>query len=86
MFSSQTNLSRQVAAEVREHFPGKVFDTVIPRNVRVSEAPSFGQPVILYDIRSTGAKAYFSFAKEVVYGKKGAGEGAQGPHSGHQAP
>lgn len=87
MFSAQTNLSRQVAAEVREHFPDKVFETIIPRNVRVSEAPSFGQPVILYDIRSTGAQAYFSFAKEVVFnGTKGAGEGAQGPHTGHKAP
>lgn len=86
MFSAQTNLSRQVAAEVREHFPGKVFETVIPRNVRVSEAPSFGQPVILYDIRSTGAQAYFSFAKEVVFnGTKGVGEGAQGSHTGHEA-
>jgi len=85
MFSARTNLSRQVAEEVREHFPGKVFRTIIPRNVRVSEAPSFGQPVILYDIRSSGAEAYFSFAKEVVFnGEKGTGEGPEGPHPGHQ--
>jgi chromosome partitioning protein len=81
MFSSRTNLARQVAHEVREHFPDHVFQTVIPRNVRLSEAPSFGKPVLLYDIRSKGAEAYFSFAKEVIsHEQKGTGTGAESPH------
>ena len=82
MYSSRTNLSRQVASEIREHFPEELFETVIPRNVRLSEAPSFGKPVILYDIRSKGAEAYFSFAKEVLSNEqKGAGPGTEGPYS-----
>jgi chromosome partitioning protein len=81
MYSSRTNLSRQVASEVREHFSDSVFHTVIPRNVRLSEAPSFGKPVILYDVRSSGAEAYFSFAREVLsHDQKSAGEGPEGPH------
>jgi len=51
---------------VREHFPSLVFDTVIPRNVRIGEAPSFGRPVIHHDPHSTGAEAYFSLAREVA--------------------
>ena len=81
MYSSRTNLSRQVASEVREHFSESVFRTVIPRNVRLSEAPSFGKPVILYDVRSSGAEAYFSFAREVLlHDQKSAGPGPEGPH------
>ncbi len=81
MYSSRTNLSRQVASEVREHFSDSVFRTVIPRNVRLSEAPSFGKPVILYDVRSSGAEAYFSFAREVLsHDQKSPGEGPEGPH------
>ncbi|MDP3275906.1 MAG: ParA family protein [Deltaproteobacteria bacterium] len=64
MFDGRNNLAKQVADEVRKHF--RVFDTVIPRNVRLSEAPSFGQPVLLYDARSTGAQAYLEFAKELL--------------------
>lgn len=66
MFDQRTNLSSQVAGEVREYFKEKVFKTVIPRNVKVSEAPSFGQPVLSYDARCSGARAYLSLAKEVV--------------------
>lgn len=81
MFSPRTNLSRQVVDEVREHFPEDVFRTVIPRNVRLSEAPSFGQPVIMYDIRSKGAEAYFAFAKEVIaHEQKSIGTGSQSAH------
>jgi len=84
MFSPRTNLSRQVVDEVREHFHDQVFQTVIPRNVRLSEAPSFGRPVLLYDIRSKGAEAYFSFAKEVLsHEQEGIGTGAEGPHPRH---
>jgi chromosome partitioning protein len=66
MHDGRTRLARDVEAEVREHFPKLVFDTVIPRNVRVSEAPSFGQPVIHHDPTCVGADAYFALAKEVV--------------------
>ncbi len=66
MYDSRLNLSRQVSEEVRKHFEGKVYETVIARNVRLSEAPSFGKPIILYDILSTGAENYMSFTKEVL--------------------
>lgn len=66
MFDGRNNLSRQVEEEVRTHFGEKVFKTVIPRNVRLSEAPSHGKPIILYDITSRGATAYLELAKEVI--------------------
>lgn len=66
MFDGRLNLSRQVSEEVRKHFNNKVYDTVISRNVRLSEAPSFGKPIILYDILSTGAENYMSLTKEVL--------------------
>ncbi len=66
MYDSRLNLSRQVSDEVRKHFEGKVYETVIARNVRLSEAPSFGKPIILYDILSTGAENYMSLTKEVL--------------------
>ena len=64
MFDGRTNLSDQVVDEVRKHFGDRVYETIIPRNVRLSEAPSFGKPVIHYDWYSTGAKAYMLFAQE----------------------
>ncbi|HMC22392.1 MAG TPA: AAA family ATPase, partial [Thermoanaerobaculia bacterium] len=60
MYDDRMNLARQVAKEVRDHFGDKVYKTVIPRNVRLGEAPSFGKPIILYDIRSRGSEAYVS--------------------------
>jgi chromosome partitioning protein len=66
MYDDRMNLSKQVAEEVRTHFQGKVYDTIIPRNVRLGEAPSFGKPIILYDIRSRGSEAYISLAKEFI--------------------
>ena len=66
MHDGRTRLSRDVEREVREHFPELVFDTVIPRNVRVGEAPSFGRPVIHHDPHCPGADAYFELAKEVA--------------------
>lgn len=66
MHDGRTRLAREVERDVREHFPELMFDTAIPRNVRVSEAPSFGKPVIHHDPHSTGAGAYFEFAKEVA--------------------
>lgn len=68
MFDSRIRLSDQVSHDVRQHLPGRVFQTVIPRNVRLSEAPSFGKPVILYDIRCPGAEAYLRLAREVIDG------------------
>ncbi len=73
MFDARVRLSEQVASDVREHLPGRVFHTAVPRNVRLSEAPSFGKPVILYDIRCPGAEAYLRLAREVIDGRtKGA--------------
>lgn len=66
MFDGRTNLSMQVAEEVKRHFPGKVYATVIPRNVRLSEAPSHGKPVTAYDGLSRGAEAYRALAEELV--------------------
>ena len=66
MVDERTNLTQQVIAEVRGHFKEKVFETQVPRSVRLAEAPSFGQPVILYDIRSRGATAYLQLAKELM--------------------
>jgi chromosome partitioning protein len=66
MYDSRNNLAHQVAEEVRQHFKGSVFETVIPRNVRLSEAPSHGSPIILYDIQSRGAQSYLSLAKEFM--------------------
>ena len=66
MFDSRTNLSLQVAEEVKRHFPGQVYATVIPRNVRLSEAPSHGKPVSAYDPYSRGAEAYAALAQEMV--------------------
>lgn len=66
MYDSRLNLARQVIDDAKQHFPDKVFTTVINRNVRLSEAPSFGKPIILYDIGSTGSENYISLAEEVL--------------------
>jgi chromosome partitioning protein len=66
MFDARNNLSRQVSDEIRSHFPRETFATVIPRNVRLSEAPSHGKPIILYDISSRGATSYLELAKEIL--------------------
>lgn len=68
MYDSRTLLSEQVVEETRRHFGGKVFKTIIPRNVRLAEAPSFGQPIIFYDPSSTGAVAYENLSREVLDG------------------
>jgi chromosome partitioning protein len=66
MFDSRNSLSGQVVADVRAHMGEAVYDTVIPRNVRVSEAPSHGKPVLLYDFKSTGSQAYLRLAAEII--------------------
>jgi chromosome partitioning protein len=66
MFDPRNNLATQVVADVRQFMGDKVYDTVIPRNVRVSEAPSHGKPVLLYDLKCTGSQAYLKLASEVI--------------------
>ncbi len=66
MFDRRTNLAQQVVAEVEAHFGDKVFETVIPQNIRLSESPSFGKPALLYDIESKGAQAYLALAEELL--------------------
>ena len=66
MFDRRNSLSGQVAKDVREHFGTKVYETVIPRNVRVSEAPSFGKPALIYDMKCAGSQAYIKLARELV--------------------
>jgi chromosome partitioning protein len=66
MFDSRTNLSAQVVAEVRQHFAAKVYDTVIPRTVRLSEAPSFGKTILEYDRSGAGTRAYRALAEEFI--------------------
>ncbi len=66
MYDARLNLSRQVAADTRAYFGDKVFNAVVPRNVRLAEAPSFGKPIITYDIASVGATTYLALAKEVI--------------------
>jgi chromosome partitioning protein len=68
MYDGRTNLSRQVVEEVRRYFPGKVFKTIVPRNVRLSEAPSFGQPIHTYAPSSPGGLAYKLLTAELVKG------------------
>jgi chromosome partitioning protein len=66
MFDGRNNLSHQVADEVKKHFKDKVFGTIIPRNIRLSEAPSYGKPVLLYDIHSKGTESYLNLAREIM--------------------
>ncbi|MFN2399595.1 MAG: ParA family protein [Gemmatimonadaceae bacterium] len=66
MYDARLNLSKQVAEDARQYFGGKVFQTVVPRNIRLAEAPSFSKPIILYDVSSVGAQAYVSVARELM--------------------
>ena len=77
MFDNRLNLSKQVAEEAKEYFGPKVFRSTIPRNVRIAEAPSFGEPIVLYDILSVGAKSYLALANEVIARTKQAGDTAE---------
>jgi chromosome partitioning protein len=83
MYDERTSLSRQVATDLRSFFGTQVFQSVIPRNVRLAEAPSFGKPIIFYDIHSRGAEGYTQLAQEVIANaEKRAGKGARSAHSG----
>ncbi|HET8921424.1 MAG TPA: ParA family protein [Candidatus Acidoferrum sp.] len=83
MYDDRTTLSKQVATDLRSFFGTQIFESVIPRNVRLAEAPSFGKPIISYDIHSKGAEGYTHLAKEVIANaEKRAGTGAKSAHSG----
>ncbi len=83
MYDERTTLSRQVATDLRSFFGAQVFQAVIPRNVRLAEAPSFGKPIIFYDIHSKGAEGYTQLAQEVISNaEKRVGAGARSAHSG----
>ena len=66
MYDERTNLSKQVAEEIRRSLKAVLFDSIIPRSVRLAEAPSFGKPIVVYDIRSKGAEAYLNLAQELL--------------------
>jgi chromosome partitioning protein len=66
MYDDRTNLAQQVTQELRRYFGDKLLGTTIPRNIRLAEAPSYGKPVLLYDVRSRGAESYIKLAKEVM--------------------
>ncbi len=86
MYDERTSLSRQVATDLRSFFGTQIFKSVIPRNVRLAEAPSFGKPIIFYDIHSKGAEGYTQLAQEVIANaKKRTGTGARSAHSGASA-
>ncbi|MCX5777009.1 MAG: ParA family protein [Candidatus Firestonebacteria bacterium] len=82
MYDGRTTLAQQVRDEIYKHFQDKVYKSIIPRNVRLSEAPSYGKPVILYDIRSTGAEAYLNLAREVVENAERSRQGLGGLNPG----
>jgi chromosome partitioning protein len=79
MFDDRTNLTRQVAADLQDFFQDLVFKTVIPRSIRLAEAPSFGKPIIAYDPRSKGAEAYIQLSKEILNHEQASGQPTQGP-------
>jgi chromosome partitioning protein len=70
MYDSRNNLSSQVVADVRQFMGNKVYDTIIPRNVRISEAPSYGKPVLVYDLKCVGSEAYLRLATEIIQREK----------------
>ncbi|MCA9739483.1 MAG: ParA family protein [Gemmatimonadetes bacterium] len=82
MYDKRLNLSRQVADEARDYFGAKVFGTIVPRNVRLAEAPSFAKPIVLYDLLSVGAQCYLELAREVIARNRNGGAVLAGAHSG----
>lgn len=78
MFDDRTNLTRQVASDLRDFFRDQVFETVIPRSIRLAEAPSHGQSILAYDVRSRGAESYIRLAKEILENEQKRGQHAQG--------
>jgi chromosome partitioning protein len=86
MYDSRTKLAQDVVAEVRRHFGPRVYDTVIPRSVRLSEAPSFGKPITAYDPHSRGAEAYRAFAREFAARQDGMKNAAAAPAAPRENP
>jgi len=86
MYDGRTNLSAQVVAEVQRHFKDRVFRTIIPRSVRLSEAPSYGEPILAYAPRSSGGLAYQAFAQELLNGDEGQGTARVGGEGPQRAP
>jgi chromosome partitioning protein len=78
MYDDRTNLARQVAEDLREFFDNEVFRTVIPRSIRLAEAPSYGKPILMYDPHSRGAESYIKLAKEILENEQRNGQAAQG--------
>ena len=78
MYDDRTSLTRQVAQDLKEFFQGEVFETVIPRNIRLAEAPSHGKPILLYDMRSKGAESYLKLAKEIIVNEQRKRQSSQG--------
>jgi chromosome partitioning protein len=78
MYDDRTNLTRQVEEDLRKFFEQEVFQTVIPRSIRLAEAPSFGKPILAYDVRSRGAESYIQLAKEILAHEQSAGKATQG--------
>ncbi len=78
MYDDRNNLTRQVEQDLREFFNDDVLQTVIPRSIRLAEAPSFGKPIISYDVRSRGAESYIQLAKEILAHEQGVGQSTQG--------
>jgi len=78
MYDDRTNLTRQVAKDLREFFGNEVFRTIIPRSVRLAEAPSYGKPILLYDVRSRGAESYIQLAKEILGNEQASRQSTQG--------
>jgi chromosome partitioning protein len=85
MYDTRLNLCRQVAEDAKEYFGTQMFRTPIPRNVRLAEAPSFGKPILLYDVQSVGAKSYLSVAQELMRRVEGTAEPAPDAHSAEEA-
>jgi chromosome partitioning protein len=85
MFDGRLNLARQVADEARRYFGDRVYKSMIPRNVKLGEAPSFGQPIILYDILSAGAESYIALAKEIMFPGEHGGQAIPTPQGAEQA-
>ncbi|MBI3278580.1 MAG: ParA family protein [Acidobacteria bacterium] len=86
MYDDRTNLARQVASDLREFFEDEVFATVIPRSVRLAEAPSHGKPILFYDVRSRGAESYIKLAKEILSNDQRTRSSAQGAGEGPVRP
>jgi chromosome partitioning protein len=86
MYDARLNLSKQVADEAKEYFGSQMFGITIPRNVRLAEAPSFGKPILLYDVQSVGAKSYLAVAQELIRRVEHAAAGTPSPSPAPPAP